>query len=307
MRRVFTFSFLLVALWLAVFSAHSVSALAFDYAPERVGAGKPEVHIKRDGAVSIRSARAAHLVGTTLYLQLSWGQLPMRFLMKTSGQTQVTKKYGGASSVVSIKVGDYLDVDGDFFVGSDLFGVEAKQVKDWSLQEESETFSGQIAALLPAAAFTLRTREGKEILVQPATTSIILKGSVVISQNRLAVGDAVLFADGVYDYAHNTLAAARMAVFQDKRQFLARNYEGILMGIDTVASPSVMQVSVGGVLYRVSLGEKTVVQKRNKEAAELARFVAGDTVRFFGPLEEAAYTLRDERAVDAEVVRNLNL
>lgn len=296
--------FLLTAI--AVFPI-GVSALVSDYNPGSVGAGAPEVHITRGSTISIRSARIAQVVGTTFYLAQFWGQLPMRFVMKTDKETQVIKKYGGQTLVSAMKVGDYVDADGAFIIGSDFFGVEAKLVRDWSLQEEQETFSGQVAALLPAAAFMLKTSAGKEIVVQPGTTTIILKGSVTIPAERLLTGDTVLFADGVYDYAKNTLAPRRVAVLQQKTIFSSRNYEGMLIALDGTTRPTQISVSVGGVPYRVRLGESTGIFKKNREPAELTRFVVGDTVRFFGPLLEGPFTLRDERVVEAEIVRNLNL
>jgi hypothetical protein len=303
LKRVFLFSILAVAL----FSAATVFAFSNEYAPASVGAGKPEVHIKQDGSISIKSGKVAQAIGSTFILELRWASLPMRFLMKTDAKTAVAKRYGGAAGVSAIAVGDYLDAEGEFFVGSDLFGFTARSVKNWSLQDEYETFAGVVVALLPDDAFKLSAGRGREILVQPTATTTILKGPVVIPPSRLVSGDIVLFADGVYDYARNILAPRTITVFQDRRPFLARNYEGVLTGLPGTALPMTLTVSVGGVSYRVSLGEKAVVQKKNREPAELTRFVAGDAVRFYGPMQEEPYTLRGERVVDAEVVRNMNL
>src|SRR3989344_2693454 len=146
------------------------SFAAGDYIPESVGAGKPEVHINNDGTIQVKSGKVDQIVGTTLYLGVRWGSLPMRFTMKTDARTMVTKRYGGTSSVSSINLGDYIDVEGEFLVGSDFFGVNALKVKDWSLQEESGVFSGVIVEM-NSSSFMLRTPQQQTITVRLATSS----------------------------------------------------------------------------------------------------------------------------------------
>src|SRR3989344_7772351 len=135
----------LLAAALAFVLPQTLLALPVDYNPQSVGAGNPEVHIKTDGTMNLKSGRVDQMVGTTLYLTAKWGELPMRFTMKTDAKTKVLKRYGGTASVSQIRVGDYLDADGDFFIGSDFFGFTAHSIRDWSLQEDSETFSGTVA------------------------------------------------------------------------------------------------------------------------------------------------------------------
>lgn len=289
------------------FVAATAYALANDYNPASVGAGKPEVHIKQDGAMTIRGAKVDQILNTTLFLTTRWGTMSLRWTMKTDGGTKVVKRYGGNAQVADIKLGDYLDAEGEFFVGSDFFGLTARFVKDWSLQEERETFSGVVVEVNPDSTFTLRTPLGKAVIVRAATTTVIRKGAVSLPWGRIVSGDTVALADGVYDYTRNTLTAGQIVVFQPKISFVARNYEGVLKRIDAPRLPTTLVVSIGGVNYTVRMSEKTAVLKNNRTAAELTRFVAGDTVRFYGPLREEEKTLRDELVVDAEVVRNLNL
>lgn len=280
-----------------------------NYAPQSVGAGNPELHIKPDGTVTLKSGRVDQIVGNTFYLGVTWGMLPMRFTMKTDARTGVTKRYGGNATVSEINTGDYLDVEGEFFVGSDFFGVQAFRVKNWSLQEESALFSGVVLGMNPSEELTLRTLQGQTISVRLATSSAakVTKGSVVIPFGRLKKGDAVLSASGIYDYARNLLTADNIAVYQNKADFAARNFEGTLKQIVSVQMPATLVVSLGGVDHTVRLTEKTAVLKKNRSRAELARFVVGDTVRFYGPIREEEKTLQEVMVVDADIVRNLNL
>lgn len=280
-------------------------ALPSDYNPASAGAGKPEVHIKTDGTMTVRSAKVDQVLNTTLFLTTKWGSMALRWTMKTDTGTKVVKRYGGSARVADIKLGDYLDVEGDFFVGSDFFGLTAQSIKDWSLQEEAGTFSGRIVEY-NANNFVLQT-PAQNITVQTATSTSIKKGGVAISWSRLKNGDTVVLADGVYDYAKNTLTASQIVVFQPTAAFAARNYEGVLKRIDAPRLPTTLVVAVGGTDYIVQLSQKTEVVKKNRALAELSRFVAGDTIRFYGPLRQEENILRDELVVDAEVVRNLNL
>jgi hypothetical protein len=284
-------------------------AIAAHYAPQSVGAGNPELHISADGVISLKSGRVDQIVGNTFYLGLKWGELPMRFTMKTSSSTAVTKRYGGRAAVSQITIGDYLDAEGEFFVGSDFFGMDARRVKDWSLQEESGTFAGVITEVQPDEKFTLFTTQRQTINVRLATSSAvsIKRGEVTIPFGRLRKGDAALLISGVYDYSRNLLTADRILVYQNKADFAARNFEGTLKQIVSAKIPATLVVGVGGVDHTVRISEKTAVLKKNRSAAELARFVVGDAVRFYGPIREEEKTLQDAIVVDAEIVRNLNL
>ena len=95
---------LLLGLFFLAFPAFAFAVN--DYNPHSVGAGNPELHIKADGTASIKSGKIDQVVGTTFYLGLRWGGIPMRFTLKTDAGTKVTKRYGGGASTSQIGVGD---------------------------------------------------------------------------------------------------------------------------------------------------------------------------------------------------------
>lgn len=283
-------------------------ALFNNYNPGSVGAGKPELHIKPDGSLLLRSAKVDQVIGSTFFIGINWGELSMRFTIKTDVKTIVTKRYGGNATVSQIKVGDYLDVEGDFFQGSDFFGVQALRIKDWALQEEIGTYSGVILDV-QNSSFTLKTPQNQTITVQLATSSSvnIKKGAISITFDRLHKGDAIPHISGVYNYAKNILTADTIMVTQGKTEFLPRNFEGTLKQVVTPTVPATIIVTVKGIDYTVKISDKTPILKKNKSTAQLARFVSGDTVRFYGAVREEEKTLTDALVVDAEVVRNLSL
>ena len=145
------------------------------------------------------------------------------------------------------------------------------------------------------------------ITVRPATSTVIKKGSIVIPYERVRKGDTVVLADGVYDYASNVLTPSSIVLFQSGSDFTPRNFEGILKKMDGTAPPASLIVTVDGVDYTVYLSPTTEVLRKNRQPALLGRFVAGDTVRFYGAIQESDKTLADQLVVPAEVVRNLNL
>ncbi|OHA21817.1 MAG: hypothetical protein A2849_02700 [Candidatus Taylorbacteria bacterium RIFCSPHIGHO2_01_FULL_51_15] len=292
----------------------SLSFAATNYDPQSVGAGNPELHIKPDGSVVLRSARVDQIAGTTLYLGIVWGAVPMRFTMKTDSRTTLTKRFGGSALIPQIRIGDYIDVEGEFFVGSDFFGVNALRVKDWSLQEEAGAFSGVIAEVLSDERFTLLTPSKQTISVRLSTTSAvsISKGAVTIPFGRLRKGDAIPLISGVYDHAQNRLTADKILIYQAKSEFTPRNFEGTLKRVDAGAAPedtssAKLVVAVGGVEYTVLVGPTTEVLSKNRKKVVLGRFVVGDTIRFYGAVKEEDKILRDELIVEAKVIRNLNL
>ena len=121
-------------LGLLLFAVPFISLGLGEYNPKSAGAGNPELHIKQDGSITIKSARIEQIAGTTFYISVQWGPLPMSFTMKTDDGTSVVKRYGGKGAVTQMKQGDYIDVDGQFFIGSDFFGVTAVTVNNWLLQ-----------------------------------------------------------------------------------------------------------------------------------------------------------------------------
>ncbi|KKW12819.1 MAG: hypothetical protein UY50_C0003G0024 [Parcubacteria group bacterium GW2011_GWA2_49_9] len=278
-----------------------------EYNPQSAGAGNPELHIKPDGSITIKSARIEQIAGTTFYIVAKWGSLPFSFTMKTDERTSVTKRYGGSAAVTAMKQGDYIDVEGQFFVGSDFFGVDAIKIKDWLLQEESGTFAGVITEVNANQTFTLRTTARQLITVKLSASADIKKGVITIPFERLRKGDAVPFISGVYDYSRNTLTADTVNIYQTKTDFLPRNFEGTLKQIVSGTIPATLIVTVAGSDYTVKISDKTLIMKKNRTSAQLARFVVKDTVRFYGGVREEEKTLSDSLIVDAEVVRNLNL
>ncbi|MEK7170160.1 MAG: hypothetical protein AAB767_02645 [Patescibacteria group bacterium] len=294
-------------LGLLLFAVPFISLGLGEYNPKSAGAGNPELHIKQDGSITIKSARIEQIAGTTFYISVQWGPLPMSFTMKTDDGTSVVKRYGGKGAVTQMKQGDYIDVDGQFFIGSDFFGVTAVTVKNWLLQEESGTFAGVITEVNTNQTFTLRTLDRQLITVKLGASPTIKKGGIDIPFERLRKGDAVPLVSGVYDYSRNTLTADTVSIYQTKTDFLPRNFEGTLKQIVSGTIPATLIVTVSGTDYTVKISDKAVILKKNRSPAQLARFVAGDAVRFYGAVREEEKTLSDSLIVDAEVVRNVSL
>ena len=80
-------------LGLLLFAVPFISFGLGEYNPKSAGAGNPELHIKQDGSITIKSACIEQVAGTT-FTFLCNGAASMSFTMKTD-EPSVIKRYGG--------------------------------------------------------------------------------------------------------------------------------------------------------------------------------------------------------------------
>lgn len=264
----------------------------------------PELHIDAHGNISAKEVAVAQISGTTLFSRLSWGGNSfLRFTIVTDNATVVRKRYGEKSTVADIKEGHLLDVEGLLRFGSDSFQIAAEKIRNLSLEREQKDVSGTIQTINTASRSFYLTRKIRDPLtVQVTSDTVITKGVRNIGFDELVSGDAVLSARGVYDYPSNVLTAEKITVYQEKTIFKAKNFEGTLKRVEGTALPTTLIVTIGGKEYTVELNEKTKILSRTRKPATLARFVAGDTVRFYGAIAENNLTV----IKNVEIVRNLN-
>lgn len=264
-----------------------------------------ELHISDEGKVVIHGARVDQIAGNTFYTKLYWGQAFLRLLVRTDGNTKITKKFGEPINYAQISVGDYLTIEGEFYSGSSTLDVLAKNIKNWSQQTQEDQYSGTITARGSAEnTFTFVTSQRGTITLafSTTTTAYITKGNLVINPAQLKVGDRVLSASGTYDHMSKTLNARSAKIHQDMSVFKPQNYEGTIKSVDGMTLPTTMIVRVGSKDYTVVLSGGTEVLNKNRGRVSLQRFIAGDRVRFYGTLRES-----DQGMIDAELVRNISL
>ena len=261
-----------------------------------------ELHITPRGTLSATNLTLLQKSGNNLFARAYWGNAFIRVTVLVGTSTVIAKNHGEKTTVVDVREGQLLDVEGTLASGSDSLIVNASGIRVLSLVTESKTLAGKVQSINPSAlSFVLpNSKFGSTTVVAPASVPIT-KGARTIEFGDIAAGDKVLSVSGTYDYSNNTLMARSLEVFQDKTMFTPRNFQGALKSISGTTLPVTAVILVGGTDYTVYLSAKASVLKNNKCPGSLARFVIGDTVRFYGGIRQTNFT-----EIDAEIIRDLN-
>jgi hypothetical protein len=200
-------------------------------------------------------------------------------------------------------VGHILNVDGFLVTGSETMDMRATFIRDLSLENEDGSFSGTVFdADGGGKVFSLKTKDKRNITVSMDLDTVVKKGNVVINPSKIKTGDIVLGVYGIYHQPSETVKAKNIEIYQDRKVFAPRNFQGKLKSLSGSSLPVNAVVTVGSTDYLVILGEKSQILNNKKVNTKLNRFVEGDTVRFYGTIREGV-----ETTVDAEILRNLDL
>ena len=261
-----------------------------------------EIHITPDGKLSAKNITVMQKSGTNFFSRATWGQVYIRMVILTNNSAAISKNHGEKMTNSDINEGDLLDIDGTLSSGADSLIVNATRIRNISVERESKTVSGTIQGLGSGnLSFTLTDKSLGDVTITAGSSTPITKGARSISFSELATGDKILSASGTYDYTTNVLLADDIQVYQSKSMFAPRNFQGLLKSMSGNTLPATLGVSAGGIDYTVYLSEHASVLKNNKTATTLSRFIAGDTVRFYGNIRETNF-----KEIDADVVRDLN-
>ncbi len=261
-----------------------------------------ELHITPRGTLSATNLTLLQKSGTNLFTRAYWGNAFIRVTVLVGTSTVIAKNHGEKTTVVDVREGQLLDVEGTLASGSDSLIVNASDIRVLSLVTESKTLAGKVQSTNPSALTLVlpNAKFGATTVIVPASAPIT-KGARTIEFGDIAVGNKILSVSGTYNYDTNTLTATSLEIFQDKTMFTPRNFQGALKSISGTTLPVTAVILVGGTDYTVYLSAKASVLKNNKSPASLARFVIGDTVRFYGGIRQTNFI-----EIDAEIIRDLN-
>lgn len=268
-------------------------------------ASPSELRISPDGKFYATNVVVFQKAGTSnFFSRVTWGNnVYVRITVLAQKDTAITKAHGEPATASDIKEKDILDVEGRLSSGEGVLIINATRIRDTSLQVESKTISGTVASVSPenSSLVLANTRFGATTTVMLATSTLIQKGVRIIGIREISKGDRILSASGNYDYSRNIFSASLIEVYQDKSIFVPRNFQGTLKSISATTLPATLVVGVGNADYTVYLAEGASVLNSSKKPTSLTRFVAGDTVRFYGGIRQTNFS-----EIDAEVVRDLN-
>ncbi len=282
----------------AVLLAMFVATVAYAASPS-------ELRISPDGKFYATNVVVYQKAGTSnFFSRVTWGNnVYVRVTVLARKDTAITKAHGEPANVNEIKEKDILDVEGRLSSGEGVLIINATRIRDTSLQVESKTISGTVASVSPESSLLVlsNTNFGPATTVTLATSTIIQKGVRVIGLRDIHQGDRIPSAVGNYDYSKNVFSASLVEVHQDKSIFVPRNFQGTLKSISATTLPATLVIAVGNTDYTVYLAEGSSVLNSSKKSSSLTRFVAGDTVRFYGGIRQTNF-----EEIDAEVVRDLD-
>lgn len=262
-----------------------------------------EVHISKDGSLSVTAAKVMQLAGKTFFMRLYWGDAFVRFTVKTGIQTKFLRATGELTNLSEINVGDYLDITGQLESGSDILSVIATTITNSSVQKEQASFSGKISSIDSGLTqFSLVTKNAGQVTIATDGNTVFTKGSRTLDFAHLKVGDTITKTAGDYNLPTKTLQATTVKTYVDPAFYLPKTVEGKLVEVISATAPFSIKVNISGVVYLVNLNDKTQILNKNRAAVVLNRFVVGDNIRVFGTVREI-----DDPVIDAEVVRNTNL
>lgn len=266
-----------------------------------------EVHITKDGATTISSAKIMQIAGGTLFARLYWGDAFVRFTIKTDSKTTISRATGETTTLAEVSEGDIVDATGTLEPGSNTLNLIASSIKNTSVQKGQAVISGSVTAInLSNREFTLNDKSKGVVTVKVGVDTKFNKGNRVLTIGSLRVGDTITKALGDYDYATKTLlvTGTPVTVYINMAQFTPQNFAGTLVEVvgATTTTP-ILKIKIGTTVHTVKLNEKTTTLNAARKALGINRFIPGDAVRFYGKLQEV-----DEPIIDnVEVIRNTSL
>lgn len=278
-----------------------MSAL-FIFTPMVASAAEPgELHISPTGTVSVKSAVVMQIAGTNLFTRVQWGDTFIRLTILLQKDTVISRKFGGKAVPADIREGDVLTVEGQLVDGTGNLQIKAKKLIDHLLVSENKEISGTITAVDRSKNIaTVAAKSLGSIKVALSADLPIKKGARTIYANELVVGDKILTAAGMYDFPTKTLNVSSMEVYQDKKLFAQRTFEGSVQTVSGASAPAVLAVTIGNATYSVYVSATTTVMSKSRSPVSVSRIAIGDKVLILGKLRETNLL-----EIDATSVRDL--
>lgn len=258
-----------------------------------------EVHISDNGKVLVRGAKVASVSGSNVMATTSWGASSISWTVNTSANTEMVRRYGGKLALSEISVGDFISFQGDLAQGSSGFVVNAKVVKNWSVQKvRSDSFGSVSSINATAQSFALLVGgERGTITVNVLSSASIMKGDAKAVFADIKVGDKVR-VNGLYNNLTKILEAEKVKIYVEKIEQAV--FEAKIKSISGTVVPTTFVVilnSDADVSVNIPAGISII--NKNYSLVSLADFRVGDSIRIYGS--------REGGVIDATVVRNVNL
>lgn len=263
----------------------------------------PEIHIGRNGAVTIEGLKIMQMANTTIFGRTTWDEAFIRWTIKTSQSTEIKKRLGDKMSVYDFKEGDYISLEGYVEGGAGL-SIMATKIVNWSDYTTQSSFSGTIKSIdTPEKQFTLTADKGGTITVTLNSSTRIYRNKREIFPKYLNVGDKITSIEGIYDTSSRVMRADTVNVYIDPKIFEWQNYQGILQTLPSDTKPTTFVLRIGGKDYNIVLSDDPLILNKARSTVTFSRFLVGDTVRIWGHIRADNDELD---TIYVEVVRDIN-
>ncbi len=269
-----------------------------DYQPRITGSAL-EIHIFDNGKVLVRGAKVLSVGSSSFTAVNSWGSSTLSWTVNTGSETEFIRRYGGKSNIAEISVGDYVSFNGVLVQTASSFTVDAKAVKDWSVQKARASFTGVVTGLSSSTqSFTLNAEEKGIITVNVTASTTIMKGTSTVLFGEIKVGGRVRVS-GLYNNLNKVLSADEIKIYLD-RAVERHVFEGKLTSIASTTLPVSIVVKVEKLGdTKINIATDTKIWNQKYAPALLVDFRVGDKIRVYGSYESGE--------IDAEAVRNTSL
>ncbi len=267
---------------------------------------RSEISIDVNGKVTAKNIKVTMIpeLGKSrfFYTRALWDKVFIRMTVLTNDATAITKQHGEKATVFDIKEGDIINVEGTLPDSADALNIQATKIVDTSLLVEEKDVRGTVTGInADSSSFIIKTLKGNIITVNTLGLTQITKGVRTISFSEILKGDNVTSVKGAFDYGTYTISATNVVVYQDKKIFVPRNFQGTLKSISGSSLPATLSVDIDGKDYTVYLSGKTTLINKARSSISLSRFVIGDILRFYGAVRQT-----DLSSIDAEILRDMN-
>ncbi len=294
-------SIALIALMVLTGVSFAFAELMPDSLEPSSGGESSQIFVDKQGNALIENAKVIQVAGQSFFLRVTWGQSFVRLLLRTNDSTKITRLDGTPISYADIKVGDVLNMKGRLDSATDSLSITAATVKNVSLKQRVKAYAGTVSAMAATSTGFVLTQSDKKTVTVLTANAVVTKGTRGITAADIFVGDKITTATGVYDPSTDTLTANKVVVYIDMNRFKEQNFQGTLVEAPDAAAGT-LRLRIKDATYTVQIAKEAKVLDKKSRTASLARFIAGDTVRVYGALQEA-----DTSLIKASVVRNTDL
>jgi hypothetical protein len=260
-----------------------------------------ETHVNNDGTVVLRGAKVSAINGSVISATQTWGAYISTWVITTDPSTALLRRYGATSSLAEFSVGDYIAVRGTLDTTKLVQTVQAKTIRDYSIQKENATFAGTVLSIdTNAKSILLATekRGNQTVFILPSTT--IKQGGATTTFSAFLIGQKISKATGVWNNLTNTMQAEKVDIYQNTALLHKRTFEGTLKSVNSsLTLPTSIVLTVGKSDFTVNIPAGISVLNKNWLTTPLATYVVGDNVRVYGAVEPT-----NTSVIDASVVRD---